>query len=246
MGLPVILNPCETAVPNEERIVVDGIDVAVARKRIRGLYLRVDRHSGQLRVSAPRRLSAKRIRAFVASKRAWIEQKQAEARQTPAETRPQCVSGEVLYLWGKGYPLAVVECPARPTVELHKEGLVMRVRPGTDTAKRRQILDAWYREQLRAAIPPLLQTWTPILGVAVAGFSLRRMKTRWGSCNPARATIRVNTKLATKPAACLEFLVVHELIHLLEPSHNKRFHSLMDHFLPAWRKHSRALSDKKS
>ncbi|MCB0260763.1 MAG: DUF45 domain-containing protein [Calditrichaeota bacterium] len=113
--------------------------------------------------------------------------------------------------------------------------MVLQVRPQTDIAKRREILDSWYREQLKAALPSLISKWEPKLGVRVERFHVQRMKTRWGSCNPPKRSIRLNTELARKPRECLEYLVVHEMMHLLEPTHNERFIALMDRFLPNWR-----------
>jgi len=120
--------------------------------------------------------------------------------------------------------------------------MLLRVRPRTDAAKRRALVDEWYREQLKQAVPPLLARWQPRLGVRVERVFVQRMKTRWGSCNHKARTIRLNTELAKKPAACLEYIVVHELVHLLEPTHNARFVALMDRFMPRWQFHRQVLN----
>lgn len=139
------------------------------------------------------------------------------------------------YVWGKRYLLKVVEKEAAPAVELAHSTLLLQVRPGCDLARRQEILDAWYREQIRQAVPALLEKWQPLIGVRAGKVFVQRMRTRSGSCNPAAGHIRLNTDLAKKPPECLEYIVVHELTRLLEPTHNARFASLMEMFLPHWR-----------
>ena len=141
------------------------------------------------------------------------------------------------YVWGRRYLLKVVEEDAAPSVQLKPSTLILRVRPGTDEEKRQEILDSWYREQIKEAAPALIPEWEAILGVRVERVFVQRMKTRWGSCNPRRRTIRLNTELAKKPRECLEYIVVHELAHLLERRHNDRFVALMDAKMPQWRQY---------
>ena len=129
----------------------------------------------------------------------------------------------------------VIEADAAPSIELKHTRMFLRVRPGTGESKKQAIVDAWYREQLKSAVLPLIAKWEPLLGVKVGRVFVRRMKTKWGSCNAGRRSIRLNTDLAKKPRECLEYIVVHELIHLLEPTHNARFMALMDKFLPHWK-----------
>lgn len=135
---------------------------------------------------------------------------------------------------GRRYLLKRVEFEAAPAIELKHSKLVLQVRPGTNELRSREILDAWYRDQIRATVPELIAKWEPVLGVRVGRVFVQRMKTRWGSCNPATGAIRLNTDLAKKPPECLEYIVVHEMTHLLEPSHNARFVSLMALFMPQW------------
>jgi predicted metal-dependent hydrolase len=129
----------------------------------------------------------------------------------------------------------VVEREARPHVEVKHNTLVLQVRPGTDGARRQAIVDRWYRDQIREALPTLIEKWETGMGVKVVNLFVRRMKTRWGSCNPTAGNIRLNSELAKKPRECLEYVVVHEMAHLLEPTHNQHFIALMDHFMPLWR-----------
>jgi Protein of unknown function DUF45 len=138
--------------------------------------------------------------------------------------------------------MEVIEADQRPSVELSHSRMVLRVRPGTEAAKRQAILEEWQREQLRKAVPPLIEKWGRLLGVTVRRFFVQRMKTKWGSCNHRAGSIRLNTDLARKPRECLEYIVVHEMAHLLEPTHNARFMALMNQFMPKWQSHRDALN----
>jgi predicted metal-dependent hydrolase len=152
------------------------------------------------------------------------------------------VDRESHYVWGKRYLLTVCESDEPPSIELQHSRLLLRVRPRTNADKRQAIIEDWYRAQLKQAVPPLLARWQPRLGVRLERFFVQRMKTRWGSCNHTAGTIRLNTELAKKPAECLEYIVVHELVHLLEPTHNARFVALMDRFMPTWQFHRQVLN----
>ena len=138
------------------------------------------------------------------------------------------------YLWGKRYLLKVIEGNEAPSVALHHSRMLLRVRPGTDAKKKQAIIEAWYRQQLKKVVPPLIVKWEPLLGVKIERFFVQRMKTKWGSCNHGTHSIRLNTELAKKPRECLEYIVVHEMTHVLEPTHNARFVALMDQFMPQW------------
>lgn len=217
------------------QIQLSDITVDVVLKNIRNIHLRVYPPDGRVRISAPRRMGIDAIRAFAASKLDWIKRQQARLREQPREPPREYVDREGHSVWGKRYLLSVVEHDAPPSLELGHRRLLLRVRPGTDVAKRRVLVEAWYREQIRAAVPTFLARWQPLLGVRARRFFVRRMKTRWGSCNYKAHAIRLNTELARKPPECLEYVVVHELTHLLEPSHNARFTALMDRAMPDWR-----------
>ncbi len=137
--------------------------------------------------------------------------------------------------WGKRYLLRLDEKDAPPSVELKHSKMLLSVRPGTNRERKQAILEAWYRYNLKQSIPALIEKWQPRMGVSVHSFYVQRMKTKWGSCSVHSSSIRINTELAKKPQACLEYIVVHEMTHLLEPSHNSRFIALMDQFIPKWR-----------
>ncbi len=138
--------------------------------------------------------------------------------------------------------MKVIEDDVPASVELSHRRMILRARPGWSDTKKRELLDAWYREQLKVALPPLVAKWEPVMGVKAARFFVQRMKTKWGSCNPSARTIRLNTDLAKKPRECLEYIVVHELVHLLEPTHNTRFVALMDQFMPKWQSRRSSLN----
>ena len=138
-------------------------------------------------------------------------------------------------MWGRRYLLEIVERDAGPAVELKHRKMVLRIRPGTSEDKRQAIVDAWYRAQIKAAVPVLIAKWEPLLGVSVGRFFVQKMKTKWGSCNTASRSIRLNTELAKKPAECLEYIVLHEMVHLIVRRHDDRFTGLMDRHLPGWR-----------
>jgi len=219
----------------ESQIKLDDIAVDVVLKDIKNMHLSVYPPTGRVRISAPKRMSMDAIRVFAISKLGWIRKQQAKLTQQERETPRQYVDRESHYVWGKRYLLAVSESEERPSIELNHSRMLLRVRPRTGRDKRRSIVEGWYREQLKKAVPPLLARWQPLLGVRVERFYVRRMKTKWGSCNPLKGSIRLNTDLAKKPPECLEYVVVHELAHMLERTHNAGFVAVMDRFLPQWR-----------
>ena len=146
------------------------------------------------------------------------------------------------YVWGKRYLLRVVERDETPSVELKHSVLVLNVRPGASDAKKQEVLERWYREQIRKNVPRLIAKWDRVIGVNVRDFYVQRMKTKWGSCSGPARTIRLNSELAKKPRECLEHIVVHEMVHLLERTHNRRFMSLMEQFMPRWQSHRELLN----
>lgn len=219
------------------RIELGDITVDVVLKDIKNVHLSVHPPTGHVRISAPKRMSLDTIRVFALSKLDWIKRQQAKLRGQERETPREYVERESHYVWGKRYLLSVTESDQPPAIELKHSRMILRVRPGTAEGKREALVEEWYREQVKAAVPPLLDRWQPQMGVSVERFFVQRMKTRWGSCNQKARTIRLNTELAKKPPECLEYIVVHELVHLLEPTHNARFLALMDRFMPKWQFH---------
>jgi predicted metal-dependent hydrolase len=235
---------CDPARMESTEIILGDVTVEVVRKRVKNINLTVQPPLGRVRISAPKRASLKTIREFAISKLDWIRLHQArmreQARQAPP-ARPrrefQYVDRERHDVWGKPCLLAVSEREGLPSIDLNHDRLRLQVRPGASRESRRDMVENWYREQVQAAVPPLLERWEPRLGVKLERFQVRRMKTRWGSCTPAKRTIRLNTELATRRPELLEYIVVHELVHLVEPSHNARFYELMDLHLPGWKAH---------
>ena len=164
----------------------------------------------------------------------WIIRQRTKLRDEARESQRGYLDGETHYVWGKRVLLKLVEENGFPSVELRRSKLVVRVRPGADQNMREEIVSCWYRELLRGAVPTLIETWEQRLEVVVNGFNLRQMKTLWGSCNPKTRTIRLNTELAKKPKGCLEYIVLHEMVHLIEGTHGPKFKALMDLYMPTW------------
>lgn len=223
-------------------IQLGTIEAEVILKDIKNVHLSVHPPAGRVRIAAPARMNLDTIRVFAISKLGWIKQQQKILAEQQRETRREYVGRESHYVWGKRYLLSVVEQDEPPGISLSHSKMTLRVRPGTDVAKRQEITEQWYRDQVRRAVPELIERWSPILGVRVARFSIQRMRTRWGSCTPKSASIRLNTDLAKKPRPCLEYIVVHEMTHLLEPTHNARFVALMDSHMPHWHHHRQTLN----
>lgn len=217
-----------------ETIDLGGIVVDVVKKDIKNVHLSVYPPTGRVRISAPERMSLDTIRVFAISKLGWIKQQQQKLLEQERETPREYLDRESHYVWGKRYLLKIIEHNAAPEVELKHSTMLLRIRPGSDDVKMEAVLDAWYRQQLKEAVPPLIAKWEPLMGVKMERFFVQRMKTKWGSCNPGAGTIRLNSELAKKPPESLEYIVVHEMVHLLEPTHNARFIGLMDRFMPQW------------
>ena len=214
---------------------IGGIRVEVARKDIRNLHLSVYPPNGAVRIAAPRWMEAEAIRLFAINKLGWIRRQQRKLRQQEREPAREYIERESHYVWGRRYLLEVVEHDAAPDVQLKHRKLVLRVRPGTGTERRETILHEWYRGRLREALPPLLDKWQPQVGRKASHVYVQRMKTNWGSCNPGKHHVRLNTELAKKPPECLDYIVLHELVHLREATHNERFIAWMDRLMPRWR-----------
>ena len=210
------------------------IAVDVVFKDIKNIHLSVYPPDGKVRIAAPSRMDFDTLRVFAVSKLAWIKQQQRRLREQARETPREFLDRESHSLWGTRYLLKVIEEDASPSVLLTPRSLVLRVRPGTSEEQRQAIIAAWYRRQLREAATGLIARWEALLGVRAGRVFVQRMKTRWGSCNPDSRAIRLNTELAKKPQQCLEYIVAHELTHLLERHHDARFTALLDAHLPQW------------
>lgn len=224
-------------------IELSGITIDVVKKDIKNVHLSVYPPVGRVRISAPMRMSLETIRLFAISKLGWIKKQQKKLREQERETPREYLDRESHYLWGKRYLLKTIEEDAVPNVQIRHGTLLLRVRPGSNDATKEAIVASWYRQLLKTAVPPLIESWEHRLSVAVDRFYIRQMKTKWGSCNTKARTIRLNTELAKKPRECLEYVVLHEMLHLIEPTHNARFIDLLDRLMPQW-KHCRDMLNR--
>ena len=216
------------------QIKLGEITVDVVKKGIKNIHLSVHPPLGKVRISAPRRMDLDNIRVFAITKLGWIKNQQDKLYKQARETPREYLNRESHYVWGKRYLLTISESNQSPFVELKHNRMLLRIRPGTNENNKQAIVSEWYRAQIRQAVGPLLAKWEPLIGVKVQHFFVQRMKTKWGSCTPRARSIRLNTDLAKKPQECLEYIVVHEMVHLLEPTHNARFIALMDRLIPKW------------
>ncbi len=217
------------------QIELGGITVDVELKDIKNIHLSVYPPGGRVRISAPARMDLDTIRMYAISRLGWIRKQQQKFAQQERELPREYLERESHYVWGRRYLLHVIESDEAPSVELQHSQIVLRVRPGSDAGRKEALLEEWYRRQLRQAVPELIAKWELLMGVRVERFFVQRMKTRWGTCTHSKAYIRLNTDLARKPRECLEYVVVHEMAHLVEPNHAARFIALMDRLLPNWK-----------
>lgn len=218
------------------QIVVNDLVVDVFRKKIKNLHVAVYPPNGRVRVAAPLHIDDEAVRLAVISRLAWIKRQQAKFAGQERQSAREYVSGESHYFQGNRYLLDVIYQDAPPKVILHSNTrLELYVRPGSSTSQRERVLLNWYRQQLKEQIPALVSKWEAIIGVEVAEWRIRQMKTKWGTCNIEQRRIWLNLELAKKSPRCLEYIIVHELVHLLERHHNDNFIALMDQFMPHWR-----------
>ena len=218
------------------------IAVDVVLKDIKNIHLSVYPPTGKVRIAAPLRMVIDTIRVFAITKLGWIKSQQKKLREQERETPREYLDRESHYVWGKRYLLKMVEKEAVPCVELKHNKMILQLRPASSHEKKQAILDAWYREQIKEAAPPLIAKWERILDVQSGRVFVQKMKTKWGSCSTGPKNIRLNTDLAKKPPQCLEYIVVHELAHLLERHHNDRFTAIMDTHMPQWRQYREMLN----
>jgi predicted metal-dependent hydrolase len=217
------------------QLQLGAITVEVIKKDIKNVHLSVLPPEGAVRIAAPRRMNMDAIRLFAISKLSWIKQQQKKLRRQEREPAREYIDRESHYVWGKRYLLKLVEQDAAPRIVLKHKTIELHVREGFPKEKREAALESWYREQVKAALPPLLEKWQRILDVEMNRSFVQRMKTKWGGSNPKRRNIRLNTELAKKPPDCLEYVVVHELAHFISAKHDERFIAVLDRHLPSWR-----------
>ncbi len=225
------------------QIKVSGLSVEVVRKDIKNLHLGVYPPHGRVRVAVPFSVSDDAVRLAVIGKLGWIRRQQQKFEAQPRQSKREVVSGESHFFQGRRYRIRVVYHDGVSTVVLRNiRTMEIKVRPGTTAEQRLKIVERWYREQLKAMVPPLLEKWQPLLGVEVADWGIKKMKTKWGSCSIDAGRIWLNLELAKKPVQCLEYVLVHEMVHLMERHHNDRFTALMGRHLPHWRTYREELN----
>ena len=223
-------------ITERSHIEVSGIPVEIRRKAIKNLHVGVYPPHGKVRVAAPPHLDDEAVRMAIVSRLSWIRRQQQGFVRQARQSAREIVTGESHYFGGRRYRLDVVERQGNPRVRVvNNSTLELQVRTGTDWVTRQQTLDRWYRREIKARIPELLAVWEPVVGVEVADCRIKRMKTRWGSCNIGARRVWLNLELAKKSPRCLEYILVHEMVHLLERHHTERFRALMDQCMPDWR-----------
>jgi len=221
------------------QLTIGSLDVQLQRKTIKHLHISVMPPDGQIRVAAPESMTETAIRMAVIHRIPWIRKQQANfAKQVRQSTR-EMISGETHYLWGRRYRLEVIELDAiqniAHSVKLKGGKLILTISTGTSTADKLKILNEYYRTRLKARAPDLIHKWSEQIDVTASGWQVQKMKTKWGSCNIEEGRILLNLELAKKPLPCLEYIIVHELLHFKERQHNDRFKALLDTHMPDWR-----------
>ena len=216
-------------------IQLGDLAIEVELKDIKNIHLSVFPPMGRVHISAPERMDLDTIRVFAIAKLKWIRKQQEAFKKQQRETPREYLTRESHYFLGKRYLLKVVEKEGSPRIILKKKEIQMVVRPETPHEKKQQILDEWYRSELKRIIPPIIDEWEKKIGVVTNEYGIKKMRTKWGTCNHTAKRIWLNLELAKKPLECIEYIVVHELIHLIEPSHNERFMTLLDHQMPKWK-----------
>jgi predicted metal-dependent hydrolase len=218
-----------------ETIQLGNISIQVTRKAIKHVHLSVHPPSGRVTLSAPRATRLDVARAYAISKLGWIREQRRRFALQAREAPRRFVERESHDLWGRRHLLTVIYRDTKPFVSLDHKRITLIVRPGSDAGKRSEVLHEWHKSLLHEVLPSLVSKWEPKLGVKVAGYFLQRMKTKWGSCNHKAGHIRLNTELAKKPKDLLEYVVVHEMAHLIEPRHSERFIEILEEHYPTWR-----------
>lgn len=217
-------------------IELDGIPIQILRKPVKNMNLRIYPPDGVVKVSAPLKFSERLIRQTLEQKRTWIhEQRERILDNRSAYETNVLQTGASIPFLGKNYLLIIEEHHGPTQIKINDELIHCYIRPDSSQLQRQIILDNWYKRQMESVLPDLIRQWEAVVGVKVAQWGIKKMKTRWGSCNTRAARIWLNLNLMKKPQLCLEYVLVHELVHLLEPNHNKRFHGLMSQFMPQWR-----------
>ena len=227
-----------------ENIIIGNVPATILRKPIRNIYIRIYPPDGRVVITAPLRMPSGAVSDFINSKRSWITKQHQRLKKVQQE-KPKCyLNGEMHLYEGEKYMLAVRTATTKPQVYLDNNRIVMLTKPEYNKGAREKLLDNWYRERMKLKFPALLDKWEGIMNVKVAELRIRKMKTKWGTCNVIKRRIWLNLELAKYPYSILEYIMVHEMVHLLERKHNLRFYSLMDEYLPDWKERKKMISFK--
>jgi len=218
-----------------ETIHIGEIAVALTRKDVKHVHLSVHPPSGRVTLVAPEGTRLEVARAYAVSKLRWIRDQQAKLREQARETPRQFIERESHSLWGRRYLMTVLHREAKPCITIDHKRITLTVRPGSDAGRRAAVIHEWHKSLLHEVVPTLIKKWESKLEVKVAGYYLQRMKTKWGSCNHKAGHIRLNTELVKKPKELLEYVIAHEMMHLLEPTHSDRFTAVLEEHYPNWR-----------
>lgn len=217
------------------QISLDGIKMNITRKRMKSLRIHIHSPVGEVRISAPLRLSLKQIKCFVTAKIDWIKKQQIKILSQKRELPKKFIDGEEHCFFGEKYALTIIEKTGAASVVLKNKTIELHIKKNLTCQQKRKILENFYRAELKKIIPEFISDLEKKMNVTVKEFGIKRMKTRWGTCNPKAKRIWINLELAKKPRACLQYLITHEMVHLLERKHNKKFFAHMDRFMPSWR-----------
>jgi hypothetical protein len=217
------------------QLQLNDITIEVVLKDIKNVHLSVFPPNGRVRIAAPLRMNMDTIRIYAISKLGWIKTQQQKFMDQVRETPREYLYKEGHYFMGRRYLMKIVEHDAPPCVVLKHHTIELYVRPNTDIPKRQIIMDEWYRQELKIVAPPIIEKWEKQMGVTINELAIKKMKTKWGTCNREAKRIWLNLELAKKPVHCIEYIIVHELAHLLERTHNDNFVAIMNTFLPEWK-----------
>jgi len=218
-----------------ERIQLGELSILVTKKDIKHVHLSVHPPDGRVTLVAPKATRFEVARAYAISKLGWIRNQREKLAKQARETPRKFIERESHSLWGRRHLMMIKHRETKPAVSLDHKRITLTVRPGSDASKRAEVVHEWHKSLLHAVVPALIKKWEPKLKVKVTGYFLQRMKTKWGSCNPRKGHIRLNTELVKKPKDLLEYVVVHEMVHLLEPTHSERFVEILSRHYPTWR-----------
>ena len=227
-----------------ETLKIGSIDIEIHRKDVKNLNITVHPPLGDVRVSAPLSMSETAVRMAIIGRLAWIKKQQADFNEQRRQSKREMMSGESHYLWGKHYRLNVIERHGKHVIKKHGHWLDLYVSPNSTVENRRKVIEEFYRSELKIALDELLVEWQKRLQVKMNAYGIRKMKTKWGSCNTDAARTLFNLELAKKPYECLEYIVVHELVHLLVRTHNDEFKALMYLHVPDWKQRKALLKDQ--